>query len=136
MENNRINLVGFYLGSLVLSCGLYVMFWFFPWAYGWLSSDMQGVLAFGGAGARFDLQEWFYWSMFAATLISYIGMAAFRKVFRAAFLGLTVFGLVVSPVYGVSVITGIEVCMIDTSTLLAGVVLGMAYFSPLNEYFY
>ncbi len=122
--------------ALAISALFYVMFMFAPWAYGTQSPEMQSLLSYGGYGALFEAPDWIFWAQLIITLIAYAGMALFRKLFRLLFLVIIVVNLMLSPIYGASVITGIEVFIIDTSTLLSGFVIALSFYTRLNDKFY
>lgn len=125
-----------YWVALAISAVFYIMFMFAPWSYSLLDPDMQSLLSYGGYGAIFETPEWVFWAQTIITLISYVGMALFRKLYRLLFLVILVVNLILAPIYGASVITGIEVFIIDTSTLLSGFVIGLSFYTRLNEKFY
>ncbi|MCG7974693.1 MAG: hypothetical protein JAZ16_06500 [Candidatus Thiodiazotropha taylori] len=119
------------------SAALFTAFWFSPWAYHLLQNEqISSLLTYHGHGAMFSSPNWWSWAYFAATMIGYAGLLLLRRSYRTFFLLFTIFGAVTSPVYGISIITGIEVFMLDASHILRGVVLGMAYFSTLDGRFY
>jgi hypothetical protein len=130
-----MKLLHIYWSALVVSAAFSVMYWFAPWAYGTLDSDTQNVLSLGGTGSWVSFPEWWSWVHLTITLAGYLGMFLLRKLFRWWFLATFIIGIALSPANGVSVITGIEVFMIDVSTFLSGFVLALAFFSPLNEQF-
>ncbi|MCG7899533.1 MAG: hypothetical protein JAY85_13885 [Candidatus Thiodiazotropha weberae] len=82
------------------------------------------------------MPEWIFWFQVVIAFVGYIGMVLFRKSFRLIIVLSTVFSLLLSPIYGVSVITGIEVFIIDISTLLAGFAIALLFYTRLNEKFY
>jgi len=122
--------------SVVVSGTLFLAYWFSPWLYGYLDSETQGILAWGGHKAALNMPEWF-WNIFLFAIVaSYIGMFLFRKAFRTIFLVVTIISFPITFIGGMSVITGIEVVLIDLSTLLTGFILALAYYSNLKERFY
>ncbi|MCU7852631.1 MAG: hypothetical protein KZQ80_10495 [Candidatus Thiodiazotropha sp. (ex Monitilora ramsayi)] len=125
-----------YWVALAISAVFFILYMFAPWAYWTLEPGMQSLLSYGGYGALFEIPEWIFWFQLGIALVSYIGMALFRKSFRLIFVLFIVFSLLLSPIYGASVITGIEVFIIDTSTLLAGFAIALSFYTSLNEKFY
>lgn len=122
--------------SVIASCILFVAYWFAPWLYGYLDSETQGILAWGGHKSAIDLPEWFWNGLLLLIIVSYIGMFLLRKAFRTLFLVVTIALFPLSLIGGMSVITGMEVVIIDISTLLSGFIIALAYFSNLKEKFY
>ena len=112
------------------------MYWFAPWGYGYLAQEKQSLLSYNGYGSLVGESEYFYWGFFLAMVTGYIGMLLFRKLFRLWFVSLIVIGLILSPIFGMSILTGIEAFIFDTSTILSGFVIALAYFTPLKDKFY
>ncbi len=115
---------------------MYLTSWFFAWSYGWLPQDQQSLLSYHGLGSWLTVPEAVWWGYFALTLVGYAGMLLYRRTFRVLFVVLIFVGLVTAPMLGVSVVTGVEVFLIDASTLLQGVAVGRSFFSPVSERFY
>ena len=131
-----MTLLKIYQLSVITSCVLFVAYWYAPWLYGYLDSESQGILAWGGHKSSYELPEWFSNAYLVIMIISYIGMLLLRKAFRTLFLILTIISFPIALISGMSVITGIEVVIIDISTLLSGFIIAIAYYSKLNEQFY
>ena len=131
-----MNYTDLYRAAVISSAVLFVMYVFAPWAYGTLDPDLQSLLSYRGFGAWFEFSELFFWCYFIAVLIGYAGMFMYRKAFRLWFIAITAFGLLMSFTGGVSVITSIEVFIIDTSTLLSGFIIALSLFSPIKDKFY
>jgi len=131
-----MKLLRIYQASVIISCILYVAYWFSPWLYGYLDSEVQSVLSWGGYKSAFDLPQWFWNIYLTLNIISYIGMFLLRKVFRALFLILIVVSYPLSSIGGMSVMTGLEVILIDISTFLAGFIIALAYYSDIKNEFY
>ena len=131
-----MTLLKIYQLSLILSCGSFLAYWYAPWLYGYLDSETQGILAWGGHKAAIEMPEWFVYIYLVVIMLSYIGMYLFKKAFRTLFLVLTVVSYPLATISGMSVINGVEVAVVDLSTLLTGIIIALAYFSKLNERFY
>ena len=122
--------------SIIASCALLLVYWFAPWFYGYLDSETQQILSWGGYKSALSVQNWF-WNIFLFfSIISYVGIFLLRKVFRTLFLVIVISSLALSSVSGMSVITGFEVLIIDASTMLNGFIIAIAYFSELKSKFY
>lgn len=131
-----MNLIQIYWGALIVSAVFFVMYMFAPWAYSTLEPEMQSLLSYRGYGALIEVPEWVLWLQLIIALIGYAGMAFFRNFFRLVFVASLAVNLILSPIFGASVITGIEVFIIDTSTLLSGFAIALSYFTRLNDKFY
>ena len=125
-----------YRAALIVSAVFFVMYWCAPWAYGTLGGERQSLLSYNQFGAWFIFPEWFSWVFFIAVLVGYLGMFLFRWLGVWVFLGTLVINLLLSLTAGLSVITAVEVFVIDTSTLLSGFILALVFYSPLKERFY
>ena len=125
-----------YYLTLVISAGLYLLYWFSPWAYGYLDRELQSLLSYGGHGALFVLPDGFLWLLLLATVLGYLGMALFRNSFRVLFIAVLLVELLISVIGGASVITGPEVFFVDVSNFMAGFAVALSYFTELNERFY
>ena len=131
-----MNLLKTYQVSLIISCLLYVAYWFAPWLYGYLDAESQQILSFGGAKASIYFPDWVWNIYLALTIISYIGMFLFRKAFRTLFVLLLVVSLPFDTLTGMSVMTGIEYVALTVSNILSGVIITLAYFTELRNKFY
>ncbi len=131
-----MNLLKTYQASLIISCLLYVSFWFSPWLYGYLDAESQQILSYGGIKASIYLPDWFFNIYLALTIISYIGMYLFRKAFRLLFVLVLVVSIPLGTLFGMVVMTGIEAAMLDISNILSGIVIALAYFTELKSKFY
>jgi hypothetical protein len=125
-----------YYTALIISAVFFLMYWFAPWGYQYLAQEKQSLLSYHSYGSVIGESEYLYWGFFSAMVIGYVGMLLFRKLFRLWFVSLIVISLILSPLFGMSIITGIEVFIIDTSTILSGFVIALAYFTPLKDKFY
>ena len=74
--------------------------------------------------------------IFGAWMISAFGMFLFRKMARTVFLILIVVTTPASVLYGVSVETAGGALMLDVSNIADGMVLALAFFSPVKNEFY
>jgi len=115
---------------------MFVAYWFSPWLYGYLDTETQSILAWGGYKAALNLPEWFWNAYLLITIVSYIGMFLLRKIFRTLFLVVMIFSFPITFIGGIYVMTGIEVILIDLSTLLTGFIIALAYYSNLKKHFY
>ena len=131
-----MKLLKIYQISLIASCLLYLGYWFAPWLYGYLDSESQGILSYGGIKASFYLPDWFWELFLVLNLISYLGMFLFRKVFRALFVALLVISYPLGSLSGMVVMTGIEGVITNIQALMDGVVIAMAYLTELKKKFY
>jgi len=131
-----MNLLKTYQASLIISCLLFVSFWFAPWLYGYLDAESQQILSYGGIKASIYLPNWVFNIYLILTIISYIGMYLFRKAFRLLFVSILVLSIPLETLFGMVVMTGIEAAMLDISNILSGIVIALAYFTELKSKFY
>lgn len=130
-----MKLLVIYQVSLLISACCLLAYWFAPWLYNHLGQDEQVLLSFTGVNAIFDYPQWLYQAVLALSLLGYAGAFLFRKVFFWFLPGVIVFQLLLAPFGGLLVITGLEVLIIDLSTLLAGFAIALALFTPLKDRF-
>ena len=71
----------------------------------------------------------------AVVLGAAVGLFFLRHWARGPALGATVFGLALSPLFGVAVSSSVASAFTEASSVLWGAVLAAAYFSPLREHF-
>ncbi len=131
-----MKLLKIYQISLIASCLLYLGYWFAPWLYGYLDSESQGILSYGGIKASFYLPDWFWDLFLVLNLIAYLGMFLFRKVFRTLYVTLIVLSYPLASLSGMVVMTGVEGVIISIVALLDGVVITLAYLTELRNKFY
>lgn len=122
--------------ALVVGSVAYAVYWFLPYSYGYLDSETGYLLSYAGYGAMYSGNEFIDIAIFMAWLISAFGMFFFRKVARSIFLILVVTNIVAVPLYGISVETAGGAMMLDVAHIADGMVLALAYFSPVKDRFY
>ncbi|HEY9199861.1 MAG TPA: hypothetical protein VIR60_10880 [Gammaproteobacteria bacterium] len=125
-----------YYLTLGISAGLYLLYWFAPWTYGYLDEEQQSLLSYGGHGALLVLPDGLWWLLLLATLLGYLGMALFRNSFRILFLAVLCVSVLISVIGGASVVTGPEAFFVDVSNFMAGFAVALSYYTELNEKFY
>ena len=131
-----MNLLKTYQASLIISCVLYVSFWFAPWLYGFLDAESQQILSYGGVKSSIYFPDWIWNIYLTLTIFSYVGMFLLRKAFRTLFVLILVVSIPFDTLTGMSVMTGIESAAMTVSNLLSGVVIALAYFTELRNKFY
>jgi hypothetical protein len=114
----------------------YAVYWFMPYSYGYLDSETGSLLSYGGYGAIYQGSEMLDRAIFGAWMISAFGMLLFRKVARTLFLVLIVVTTPVTVLHGVSVETAGGALMLDVANIADGMVLALAFFSPVKDEFY
>jgi len=105
----------------------------FPQIWGVLySSEELGLILNDGFGASVILNGFSGWIFTLAYFFILIGLACLKLWARTALLYITIFAIVVSPFYGVSVQGGYDVLISLLATLLQGAVIGISYLAPIN----
>jgi hypothetical protein len=122
--------------ALVVGAVAYAAYWFLPYSYGYLDSATGSLLSYSGYGAIYSGNEFIDVAIFVVWLISAFGMFFYRKVARSIFLFLVVANTVAVPLYGLSVETAGGAMMLDVAHIADGMVLALAYFSPVKDEFY
>lgn len=64
-----------------------------------------------------------------------VGMWKFNRHARTAYLCLCAFGLILVPFLGFQIESPVEAFFMDVAEILDGVILGLAYFSPVSQEF-
>ena len=70
-----------------------------------------------------------------ATIVSIIGLYLWKPWSRHLFLGVWILSVLLAPFVGPYVYSGIGYALYDLSSMLSGLLLGIAYFSPVAEKF-
>lgn len=123
--------------SLVLiSFGLYVLWFFFPWLEPSLY-DEERLAIWGSSGfdAKLVLPDWYFYLWFAYWGVVAYGLYSFFGWSRDALIIGYIIGFFLTPVSGTTIQSPISEVLEGLNVLLDGVVIGMAYFSPIAERF-
>jgi hypothetical protein len=122
--------------SVIVGAATYVAYWFLPYTYSYLDTSTGSLLSYGGHGAIFVGPDLFHEAIFVAWLVAAAGLLLFRKLARSLFLILAVVTTALSPLYGLSVETAGGTALVSIANMADGVVLALAYFSPVKDEFY
>lgn len=131
-----MKLITVYKTAITLSGFFFLLYWFAPWGYSVFSLESQNLLSYSGYNAVIAIPEAITWILFIGHITSYIGMLLLRKHFRLLFLLMTIISILQGPLNGISIISPIEVLLIDISTILRGFALALAYYSRVTDYFH
>ena len=124
-----------YRSSIVIGTLAYVIYFFLPYTYGYLDSDMGALLAYSGYGAIMQGGAVFGYAIFTAWIACAIGLFLFYNVARTAYVGLIIFTTALVPLLGTTVETAGGSLLIDISSIMDGAILAMAFFSPIRNEF-
>jgi hypothetical protein len=122
--------------AVVVGAITYVAYWFLPYTYGYLDGFTGSLLSYAGHDAIFVGPELLHYAMFASWLVSAVGLLLFRKFARTLFLILVVFTTALSPLLGITVETAGGATLLSIANMADGLVLALAYFSPVKTEFY
>lgn len=117
----------------LMSFGLYMGLPYFDAAF--LNEDEIKVLAWGGYGSIITYPQWLGWVLTFVWIPIAIGMVFFYPIARKVYVLLTVVFIVMNPLSGLMVLTGLQAMVYEITTLLDGAILTMAYFTSINEEF-
>lgn len=131
-----MKLTTIYRLCIVVGTLVYVAYWFLRYLYGYLDSETGSLLSYGGFGAVWEGNEAFDQALFGAWIACAFGMYFYRKAFRFAFLFLVIVTAPITLLYGVSVETSVGAFFIDIVNIADGMVLALAFFSPVKDEFY
>ena len=110
------------------------------------SQDWQDLITWDGDGGVFTndddifateniLYLLFFSSLIVLVSASAVGLYFFKKWARTLTVVLSIVGLFVTYFMGISITTPVETISYDISAFLSGIIIAMAYLSPLNERF-
>ncbi len=126
----------FFRGLVILSTFSYLVCVFSPWLIpGCLFAENYDLLAWDGRTAAFTLPAWIERALVALWIAVAVGLWRFNRWARGTFLALTVLSLIMTALGGMDVRLAFEAVLEDAVALIDGVILALAYFSPLKEKF-
>ena len=131
MNNNRLFQV-----LVLTSTAFYVIWFFLPHWYGYLSYEQYRLTEYSGYGAILPINHVLYYgTWFGLWLIAAVGLYFFRNWARHLYLALSFAHLALAPFSGFVVEPPLDFLFSATSLLLDGAILAMAYLLPLSANF-
>jgi hypothetical protein len=121
---------------VVSSTVIYIIWFFLPYWSGYLSDDEYRLAEYTGYGAILPVNHFLYYSAwFGLWLISALGLFFFQNWARHLYLALSLGTLFAVPFSGFLVAAPIDALFLNANLLLDGVILALAYFTPLAANF-
>ncbi len=121
---------------VILNLGLYLLWFHFPYVDPFLFDETSVELwALSGIDAKFDFPTWYGYLWVLYWILVAVGLFQFYRWSRDALIIGYVLGFLLAPIYGTVLESPASTALGDLNTLLDGIVLGMAYFSPLADKF-
>ena len=121
---------------VVSSTVIYIVWFFLPYWSGYLSDDEYRLAEYTGYGAILPVNHFLYYSAwFGLWLISALGLFFFQNWARHLYLALSLGTLVAVPFSGFLVAAPVDALFLNANLLLDGVILALAYFTPLAASF-
>lgn len=122
--------------AVVIGTAAYVACWALPYLDGYLDPDVARLLSFNGFNAVYYPDKAIAYAEFVAWIVCAVGLLLFRKIARSLFLVLIVLSTAMTPLYGVFIESAGGMALLGISQMADGVVLALAYLSPVKERFY
>lgn len=121
---------------VLLSLGLYVLWFYFPYLDPYLFDDERlAIWDYTGFDAKFEFPLWHYYLWLAFWAVVTYGLYNFAKWSRDLLIIGYIVGYFLAPVYGTAIQSPVSSVLGNLNTLLDGIIIGMAYFSPVAERF-
>ncbi|MFA4829044.1 MAG: hypothetical protein WC855_05565 [Thermodesulfovibrionales bacterium] len=121
---------------ILISIGSYVLLLFAPYNIPAIyDQSTLNLLEWSGYGANEILLNYGFWAVMVLYLISALGLWFFINEARFLYLAVIVFDLLSTPFGGLWVQSGIDGMLSYISTLLDGIILYMAFMSPVSQQF-
>jgi hypothetical protein len=94
----------------------------------WLSEDAIVVSSYAGLESVLGLEVWMSWVLFGITVAVIAGMVVFGIKWRLPFLCFFAFAiLVIAPLSGMNVETGISIALRDATNILIGAIVALSF---------
>ena len=122
---------------LVLAAlGLYVLWFFFPYLDPFIFGEERlAVWGSSGFDAKLVFPVWYPYFWLAYWVVVAYGLYSFFRWSRDALIFGYIIGFFLEPVYGTTIQSPISEVLNRLNVLIDGIVIGMAYFSPVAERF-
>jgi len=121
---------------VLLSFGLYVLWFFFPWFEPFIFDEERlAIWDSTGFDAKLDFPTWYSYLWFAFWAVVAYGLFNFFRWSRDALIIGYIVTFFLSPITGTTIQSPISEVVGNLNILLDGIVIGMAYFSPVAKLF-
>ena len=121
---------------VLLSLGLYVLWFFFPYIDPLIyDEDRLELWSYSGFDALLEFPAWHFYLWLVFNAVITVGLYRFDAWSRDLLIICYILSYFLSPIYGTAVQSPISGVLGSLVTLLDGVVIGMAYFSPIASRF-
>jgi len=122
--------------AVIVTAVTYSVYWLLPYSYGYLDPEVGSLLSCSGFKSIYVIGEYVSIALLILLLYGCWGMYFYRKIGRNAFLIAMLAATAMTPLHGVVVETAGGVMLIDIAHVASGMVLALAYFSPIRDKFY
>ena len=121
---------------VLLSLGLYVLWFFFPYLDPYLFDEERlAIWDYSGFDSKFEFPLWHSYLWLAFWAVVTYGLYNFAKWSRDVLIIGYIVSYFLAPIYGTTIQSPLSSVLGDLTTLVDGIVVGMAYFSPVAERF-
>lgn len=122
------------IGTLVLIAILLQLAWYLlpQLEYRWMSEDAIVLTSYAGLDSQLGLSPWMSWAILAITLSVLFGLFFFES--RARYVALLYFALsiiLITPLAGMNVETGLSIALRDLSNLVIGAAIALSFALPM-----
>ena len=117
---------------VLLSLGLYVLWFYFPLLDPYLFDEERlAIWEYSGFDSKFDFPLWHSYLWLAFWAVVTYGLFNFAKWSRDVLIIGYIVAYFLAPIYGTTIQSPVSGILSDLTTLLDGIIIGMAYFSPV-----
>ena len=121
---------------ILTSFGLYALWFHFPYVEPLLfDQDQIDVWDSSGFDAKIFFPQWHYYLWFAYWIVVWYGLFHFFRWSRDAMIIGYILSYFTAPIYGTVIQSPISNVLGNLHTLLDGIIIGIAYFSPISARF-
>ena len=121
---------------VLFSFVLYVLWFYFPYIDPlFFDEERLGAWELSGLDAKFEFPAWYNYLWMAFWAVVAFGLYQFNAWSRELLIIGYIIGYFLSPIHGTEIQSPLSASVSNLNTLIDGVILGMAYFSPVAERF-
>jgi len=122
-------------GAVVAGYIAFAAYWFLPYTYTFWAPEESSLLSYSGYGASLQLPNIVGNFIFAVWTILALGLFYFYRIARSGLIAFILINFLLIPFNGVSVETGVGSLLLGVTQVLDGVIMAMAFYSPLADEF-
>ena len=129
-------MVKLFRNFVLLSFGLYLLWFYFPHVEPlFFDEERLEIWDSSGFDAILQFPIWYYYLWMALYAVISIGLFQFNPWSRDLLIITYIIGFFLNPIYGTVIESPLSRSVGSLIGLIDGIILGMAYFSPISERF-